>query len=91
MGILVLLALPFLLLGGLIELGCAGGEKVVDWSKKRRNRKRAAIERELDRTQAELRGTILRLASELGADAHEARKALIRESYLASGRTPDRP
>ena len=33
--------------------------------------------------------TILQLASELGADAHEARRALIRESYLTSGRVPD--
>jgi hypothetical protein len=66
-------------------------EKFVNWLRTRRNRKRAAIERELNRTQLELRATILRLASELGMDAHEARKALIRESYLASGRTSDRP
>ena len=91
MGILVLFALPVLLVGGLINLLFMGGEKFVDWLKTRRDRKRAAIERELDRTQAELRATIFRLASELAADAHEARKALIRESYLASGRTPDRP
>ena len=89
MAYLVLLALPFLAFGGLINLMILGGEKVVDWFRSRRDRKRAAIERELDRTQAELRGTILRLASELEMDAHEARKALIRESYLASGRTPD--
>lgn len=89
MGILMILALPFLLVGGLLELAWAGGEKLVDWLKTRRDRKRAAIERELDRTQAELRATILKLASELGADAHEARKALIRESYLATGRTSD--
>lgn len=54
-----------------------------------REHRRRTLERELERTQAELRATILRLASELGADAHEARKALIRESYLASGRMPD--
>jgi hypothetical protein len=53
-----------------------------------RVRRRARIEAELDRTQAELRATILQLASVLGADAHEARKALIRESFLASGKTP---
>lgn len=88
MAYLVLFALPFLLLGGLIELACVGGEKLVNWLLLRRDRKRAAIERELDRTQAELRSTILRLASELGADAHEARKALIRDSYLASGNFP---
>ncbi len=89
MEILALLALPFLLLGALIELAWMGGEKVVSWINTRRDRRRAAIERELDRTQAELRGTILRLAAELGADAHEARKALIRESYLAANRSSD--
>jgi hypothetical protein len=88
MGILVLFALPFLLIGGLINLIWMGGVWVVNWLMSHRERKRAAIERELNRTQLELRATILRLASELGADAHEARKALIRESYLASGRTP---
>lgn len=54
-----------------------------------RERRRRALERELERTQMQLRATILQLASELGADAHEARKALIRESYLAAGRVPD--
>lgn len=54
-----------------------------------RERRQAQIELELDRTQTELRASILRLASELNADAHETRKALIRESYLASGRAPD--
>ncbi len=62
---------------------------IVDWLTALRERRRARIERELDRKQAELRATILRPASELGADAHEARKALIRESYLTSGRVPD--
>jgi hypothetical protein len=56
-----------------------------------RSRKRAAVERELDRTQAALRLTILHLARELGADAHDARKALIQEAFLASGKaTRDR-
>lgn len=86
---LALLALPMLLVAGLIYLLWVGGVWLVDWIKSLRERKRARIERELDRTQAELRATILRLASELGADAHEARKALIRESYLVSGKVPD--
>jgi hypothetical protein len=89
MEILALLALPFLLVGGLINLIWMGGVWVVNWLMSHRERKRAAIERELDRTQAELRATILNLASQLGGDAHEARKALIRESYRASGRTSD--
>ncbi|PZU44018.1 MAG: hypothetical protein DI566_13135 [Microbacterium sp.] len=52
-------------------------------------RRRARIEAELDRKQDELRRTVLQLADALGMEAHEARKALIRESFLASGRTPN--
>lgn len=66
-----------------------GGMTLVDLFKSRRTRRVARIEADLDRTQAELRQTILRLAEELGADAHEARKALIRESFLATGSMPD--
>jgi hypothetical protein len=87
---LALLGLPFLLAGGLINLIWMGGVWVVDLLKSLRERKRAAIERELDRTQAELRATILNLAAQLGANAHEARKALIRESYLSSGNVPEK-
>lgn len=54
-------------------------------------RRRARIEAELDRKQDELRRTVLQLADALGMEAHEARKALIRESFLASGRTPNQP
>ena len=53
-------------------------------------RRRARIEAELDQKQDELRRTILDLADALGMEAHEARKALIRESYLASGQVPRR-
>ena len=66
-----------------------------DYLKRRRARRTARIEADLDRTSAELRQTILRLAEAIGTDAHEARKALIRESFLASGsisgrtRSPD--
>ena len=52
--------------------------------KNRALKKRARLEAELDRTQAQLRATILDLAAQLGADAHEARKALIRESFIAA-------
>ena len=57
-----------------------------DWLESREQRKQAAIE--ADRTQAERRRTILDLSAALGAEAHEARKALIRESFLARGEIP---
>lgn len=51
-------------------------------------RRRARIEAELDQKQEELRRTILQLATAIGMESHEARRALIRESFLASGRIP---
>lgn len=86
---LALLLLPFIAVYGIAWLVGAAVMWIVDWLSRLRDQRRARIERELDRKQAELRATVLRLASELGADAHEARKALIRESYLASGTMPD--
>ena len=86
---LALLLLPLLAAYGVLWLIGAGLVWVVDWLSALRERKRARVERELDRKQAEIRATILTLAEHLNIDAHEARKALIRESYLASGRVPD--
>jgi hypothetical protein len=85
---LALLLIPFILVGGFFYWVGVGLEWLVDWWRDRRQRRIARIEAELDRQQAELRATILHLANQLGADAHEARKALIRESFLASGRVP---
>lgn len=68
-----------------------GGDWLMTSFKNRRETRMARIEADLDRKQDELRRTILRLAEALGAEAHEARKALIRESYLASGQAPERP
>lgn len=64
--------------------------EVNDWLGRRRRAKVARIEAELDQAQAQMRATILALAGQLGADAHEARKTLIRESFLASGQAPTR-
>lgn len=86
---LALIALPFLLLALLVQGLIAGTMWILERVRSRRDRRRARVEAELDRTQAELRATILLLASELGAGAHEARKALIRASYSASGKLPD--
>lgn len=68
-----------------------GGERLMQWIARRRNARLARLEAELDRKQEELRRTILNLAEELGMEGYEARKALIRESYRASGTVPDRP
>ncbi|KZE43289.1 hypothetical protein [Microbacterium sp. T32] len=88
MVVLGLLALPFVLAGWIISVLTTGGEWLVRYFLDRRERKRAAIEAELDRTQAELRATILSLSEQLNGSAHEARKALIRESFLARGEIP---
>lgn len=103
LGLLALLALPFLALFAIGELLEDHGGKIVDSFKngyrklagfvgtRRQRAAAAADEAWRDQKQMELRHTILRLADHLGADAHEARKALIRESYLASGKLPDPP
>lgn len=87
----VVMSLPFKAL----DLTFTTGERAVAAIKAflaaRRQVELRATEAELDRKQDELRHTILRLAEALGAEAHEARKALIRESYLASGRAPNQP
>jgi hypothetical protein len=61
-------------LGVLIILGA-----IADWREARASR----VEAELDRAERELRVRIFTLASQLSAEAHDARKALIRESFLA--------
>lgn len=61
---------------------------VMDVIEDHRARRREHVEVELDRTAEQLRVAVFELANQLGADAHEARKALIRESFLASGRVP---
>lgn len=78
--VLLVIALTCLILIGVVLF--------VEWLKELSDRRRTRIERELDVVQERMRATIFQLASELGADAHEARKALIRESYLASGQLP---
>ncbi|MFC7925156.1 hypothetical protein [Microbacterium laevaniformans] len=89
MTVLALLSLPFLLVGWVVKGITYAAGWLMNLYQRLQARKRVAIEAELDRTQAELRGTILSLADALGMEAHEARKALIRESYRASGRVPE--
>lgn len=88
-GILVLLALPFLAVGYVIIGVVKGGELLMKSIRNVRYVRTQRTKAELDRKQEELRRTILSLADALGMEAHEARKALIRESYRASGQVPN--
>jgi hypothetical protein len=83
-----LVLLPVILAVGIVHLIIEGVIWVVEWFRSRRERRIARIEAELDRTQAQMRATILQLAEQLGADAHEARKALIHEAFMSSGQVP---
>ncbi|MEV7757841.1 hypothetical protein AB0O16_07565 [Microbacterium sp. NPDC089180] len=85
LGLIVLAGLPLLLMFELLDRVPEVISWIGDRIEQRRDAKRVRIEAELDRTQAELRATILQLAADLGGDAHEARKAMIRESYLHRG------
>lgn len=84
--ILVTAALYYSILGL-----CLVGKHLLETVKWRRRAKALRIEAELDRTEEELRVTILHLAESLGAEAHEARRALLRESFRASGSLPGTP
>ncbi|MFD6699420.1 MULTISPECIES: hypothetical protein [unclassified Microbacterium] len=77
------------LAAGLVFLLIEGGEWLMEWIPERRKQHRMAIEAELDRKQEELRATIFQLASALSMDAHDARRELVRTSYLATGTVPD--
>ncbi len=55
---------------------------IADWREARAERS----EEELDKAERELRLRIVTLASQLSAEAHDARKALIRESFLSAQR-----
>lgn len=63
----------------------------LDWLVNLRDRRRARIERELDRKEQEMRAAIFALARQLNGDALEARRTLIRESFLATERLRQRP
>jgi hypothetical protein len=88
-GILVLLALPFVAVGYVVIGVVKGGELLMQSTQNHRYIRTRRAEAELDRQQEELRSTILSLADALGMEAHEARKALIRESYRATGQVPN--
>ncbi len=90
MEFLLLPLLPVLLLAaGWVVANVAEG--IVSLVQHLRDLRRARIERELNQKQEELRQTILLLAQHLDGSAHEARKALLRESFLASGQVaPDK-
>lgn len=88
-GLLALFAVPFVLIERVITGIVEGGAWIVNQLLMRRVARLRAERDAVEREQDELRRTILGLAEQLGANAHEARKALIRESYLATGRTSD--
>lgn len=92
LGLLALAAIVLVLIVAATYYLCLGiwmgGKHLVHRYRNRQTARQAAIEAELDRTQDELRLTILHLADELGNGAHEARRALIRESFRANGKLP---
>lgn len=63
----------------------------LDWLVSVRERRRTRIERELERKEREMRAAIFSLAQQLNGDALEARRTLIRESFLASQQRGKKP
>ena len=54
-------------------------------------RRRARIEADLDRTQEELRQTILQIADGLASDRDETSRQMMQAAFLETGQTPDPP
>ncbi|MDX2375634.1 hypothetical protein M4I32_02330 [Microbacterium sp. LRZ72] len=90
LGLLALVGLPFLLLTAVLEKGAEVVEYLVQQRRRGKRRNVAQIEAELDATEEELRGAVLRLATAMSTEAHEARRAMIRASHQASGTLPSR-
>jgi hypothetical protein len=84
MELLPLLALPLLVVWGVLYGIGALMYWIATQVRQYRQRRRDRIEAELDRAEAELKATLYELASQLSQNAHEARKALIRESFLTA-------
>jgi hypothetical protein len=77
--------------GGLVMLGCLVVDEVVAWRNRRRKASIQRVERELAQTQRSLEALAMRHDVWLQAQAHEARKALILESFLASQEARNSP
>jgi len=63
-------------------------EAVTDWFARRRQARIAAIEAELDAKQAELRRTILSLATQLAAERDEVSREMARQASLTFRKNP---
>ena len=77
--------------GGLVMLGSLVVDEIVAWRNRRRKASIQRVERELARTQRSLEALAMQHDAWLRAQAHEARKALILESFHASQETRDSP
>ncbi len=78
------LADSLLIAGGVVMLGAAVGDMTVDWWRRRRMARIQRVERELAETRMRLEALAFQHQAWLQAQAHEARKALILESFHAS-------
>lgn len=70
--------------GGLVMLSSLVVDEIVDWRNRRRQARVRRIERDLAQTQRSLEALAMQHDAWLRAQAHEARKALILESFHAS-------
>lgn len=73
---------------GLYLLGQMIIESIRDGLERRHQRRIARIEAELDEKQAELRRTILNLATQLAAERDEVSREMARQASLTSRKSP---
>ena len=70
--------------GALLMLGLNAATEIDNWRKRRRLARIQRVKRELAETQRNLQALALQHQAWLNGQAHEARKALIVESFIAS-------
>jgi len=74
--------------GALLMLGLNAATEIDNWRKRRRLARIQRVQRELAETQRNLKALAMQHQAWLNSQAHEARKALIMESFNASREAP---
>ena len=74
--------------GALLMLGLNAATEIDNWRKRRRLARIQRVQRELAETQRNLESLAMQHQAWLNGQAHEARKALIMESFNASREAP---
>lgn len=84
-----IVVLGFVCLAAIVALVVLRRVAVARYLEEQRRARIAQIEAELDEKARALRERMFEIASALHREGHDARKAMIRASFIASGKLPD--